>query len=42
MIEAPKALQDAWQRGCDVLGSRCAIMGGAMSWVSERNISSTW
>ena len=38
MIEAPKALQDAWQRGCDVLGSRYAIMGGAMSWVSERNL----
>ncbi|MEO0501041.1 MAG: nitronate monooxygenase [Pseudomonadota bacterium] len=26
------------QRGADFLGSRYAIMGGAMSWVSERNL----
>jgi enoyl-[acyl-carrier protein] reductase II len=26
------------QRGCDFLGSKYAIMGGAMSWVSERNL----
>ncbi len=30
-------LQQLWQRGCDLLGSDTAIMGGAMSWVSERN-----
>ena len=27
-----------WARGRDFLGSRTAIMGGAMSWVSERNL----
>ena len=26
------------QRGCDFLGSRFAVMGGAMTWVSERNL----
>ncbi len=25
-------------RGCAFLGTRCAIMGGAMSWVSERHL----
>ena len=25
-------------RGADFLGTRCAILGGAMSWVSERNL----
>ncbi|HUY68412.1 MAG TPA: nitronate monooxygenase [Alphaproteobacteria bacterium] len=29
-----------WQRGCDFLGSRYAIMGGAMTWVSERHLVS--
>ncbi len=29
-----------WQRGCEVLGVEHAIMGGAMSWVSERNLVS--
>lgn len=32
------ALHTLWQRGCELLGSRYAIMGGAMSWVSERNL----
>lgn len=31
-------LHALWQRGCDLLGSEHAIMGGAMSWVSERNL----
>ncbi|CAK7193504.1 hypothetical protein COMNV_01721 [Commensalibacter sp. Nvir] len=29
-----------WKRGIDFLGSRFAILGGAMSWVSERNLVS--
>jgi enoyl-[acyl-carrier protein] reductase II len=33
-----QSLQQLWQRGCDLLGSEFAIMGGAMSWVSERNL----
>jgi enoyl-[acyl-carrier protein] reductase II len=32
------ALQYLWQRGCDFLGSPLAIMGGAMTWVSERHL----
>lgn len=31
-------LQTLWQRGCDLLGTQHAIMGGAMSWVSERHL----
>ena len=34
----PPALQRLWQRGCDFLGSPLAIMGGAMTWVSERHL----
>jgi enoyl-[acyl-carrier protein] reductase II len=26
------------QRGCDFLGCKFAVMGGAMSWISERNL----
>ena len=33
-------LQALWQRGTDFLGSRYAILGGAMTWVSERNLVS--
>ena len=29
-----------WKRGTDLLGTKYAIMGGAMSWVSERNLVS--
>lgn len=29
-----------WKRGCDFLGSRYSILGGAMTWVSERNLVS--
>jgi enoyl-[acyl-carrier protein] reductase II len=32
------SLRHLWQRGCDFLGSDLAIMGGAMSWVSEHNL----
>ena len=31
-------LQHLWQRGCDFLGSRYAIMGGAMTWVSNHSL----
>jgi enoyl-[acyl-carrier protein] reductase II len=31
-------LQRLWQGGCDFLGCRYAIMGGAMTWLSERNL----
>ncbi|MEE9545181.1 MAG: nitronate monooxygenase [Rhodospirillales bacterium] len=31
-------LQRLWQDGCDFLGCRYAIMGGAMTWLSERNL----
>jgi enoyl-[acyl-carrier protein] reductase II len=34
------ALTGLWQRGTAFLGSRYAVMGGAMSWVSERNLVS--
>ncbi|AQS89222.1 2-nitropropane dioxygenase [Neoasaia chiangmaiensis] len=37
-IAARRALQDLWQPGCDFLGSEVAILGGAMSWVSERHL----
>ena len=33
-------LDALWERGRRFLGSRTAIMGGAMSWVSERNLVS--
>lgn len=32
------SLQHLMQRGCDFLGTPYAIMGGAMTWVSERNL----
>jgi enoyl-[acyl-carrier protein] reductase II len=38
--EIPIKLQELWQRGADFLGTPVAIMGGAMSWVSERNLVS--
>ena len=31
-------LDRLWRRGCEFLGSDLAIMGGAMTWVSERNL----
>ncbi len=33
-------LKSLWQRGCSFLGSPTAILGGAMSWVSDRNLVS--
>jgi len=38
--EGLQALNAAWQRGRDFLGAEFAILGGAMSWVSERNLVS--
>jgi enoyl-[acyl-carrier protein] reductase II len=40
MTSGSQQLQTLWQRGCDFLGTQHAIMGGAMSWVSERNLVS--
>lgn len=34
------SLKALWQRGCDFLGTEHAILGGAMTWVSERNLVS--
>jgi enoyl-[acyl-carrier protein] reductase II len=31
-------LDQLWARGCAFLGTRTAVMGGAMSWVSERHL----
>lgn len=31
-------LDRLWARGCALLGTQYAIMGGAMTWVSERNL----
>lgn len=33
-----KTLASLWKRGTDFLGCQYAIMGGAMSWVSEHNL----
>ena len=33
-------LDRLWKRGCDFLGTRYAILGGAMTWVSERHLVS--
>ncbi len=38
MVKVSPPLHHLWQRGCDFLGTDLAIMGGAMSWVSERNL----
>lgn len=35
-----KRLDELWSRGKDFLGVRYAILGGAMTWVSERNLVS--
>ena len=35
-----KNLAFLWQRGCEFLGCQAAILGGAMSWVSERHLVS--
>jgi len=36
--EARVRLDRLWSRGTEFLGTRTAIMGGAMSWVSERHL----
>ncbi|MCG8491623.1 MAG: nitronate monooxygenase [Sneathiellales bacterium] len=36
--EGLQKLSEAWSRGCEFLGTEYAILGGAMSWVSERNL----
>lgn len=36
--QAHRRLDELWQRGTQFLGSRTAIMGGAMTWVSERHL----
>lgn len=35
---AATRLNSLWDRGREFLGTRFAIMGGAMSWISERNL----
>ena len=37
-MTATPLLDAAWQRGRDYLGCELAIMGGAMSWVSEHRL----
>ncbi|MBV1901579.1 MAG: nitronate monooxygenase [Kordiimonadaceae bacterium] len=37
---ARQHLDSLWKRGTDFLGSDYAILGGAMTWVSERNLTS--
>lgn len=38
---AHERLSNAWKRGTDFLGCEHAILGGAMTWVSERNLVSS-
>lgn len=40
MTPALKHLDKLWKQGREFLGARVAIMGGAMTWVSERNLVS--
>ena len=37
---ALRQLDAAWESGCRFLGTRFAILGGAMSWISERHLVS--
>lgn len=39
-IAVPPRLARLWKRGAEFLGCPIAIMGGAMTWVSERNLVS--
>lgn len=41
MKSAEKRLEELWALGKDFLGVRYAILGGAMTWVSERNLVSS-
>ncbi len=38
VINGAAKLDAGWARGCEFLGTKYAILGGAMSWVSERNL----
>src|SRR5215475_15116944 len=38
LAAARAALDMLWRRGCEFFGTELAIMGGAMTWVSERNL----
>jgi enoyl-[acyl-carrier protein] reductase II len=40
MRDSSAYFQKLWQRGCTYLGCEKAIMGGAMTWVSERQLVS--
>ncbi|MBF0249655.1 MAG: nitronate monooxygenase [Alphaproteobacteria bacterium] len=40
MSAAAQHLNDLWARGREFLGTEHAILGGAMSWISERNLVS--
>ena len=35
---AEKRLSKLWARGCEFLGVKYAILGGAMTWVSDHNL----
>lgn len=39
-FDARGELDRLWGRGCDLLGTETAILGGAMSWISERHLVS--
>ncbi len=38
LASARAQLDRLWRRGCDFLGTEVAVMGGAMTWVSERHL----
>jgi len=38
MLHLSSRLRPLMQRGCDFLGCKVSVMGGAMSWISERNL----
>lgn len=38
LMKTPRTLKALWKRGTDFLGCEVAIMGGAMSWVSEHHL----
>lgn len=40
-VKGRKRLEALWSRGTEFLGSEYAILGGAMTWVSERNLVSS-
>lgn len=40
LLSPEEQLDFLWKTGCDFLGTRTALMGGAMSWLSERNLVS--